>query len=97
LNYFKNTLSNEISYETLRNFRKEIEQKLDNTVYVDITQSSIREAVYSHFDNIKMELTSVKLKGEREEFFNVIGDFNAKIPIGIKESYLGVFSDLNDE
>jgi hypothetical protein len=97
LNYFRHSDSNEISFKELRTIRKKIEENLENSVYVDITYNSIRDAVKLHQDIFNMELTKISIVSpeikQLEESF-IENKYNYKIPANIKERYLSALSKL---
>ncbi|RPH33883.1 MAG: hypothetical protein EHM93_03465 [Bacteroidales bacterium] len=98
-----NEKETDVSFETLYRFKRLIEKKFvdkNKFIVVDFSSSAIINAA-----NINSELFSLKndhffyhrndnktlLKSENDQYFN------AKLPFNIKNEYLSVFSEVNDE
>ena len=96
LNYFLKSDSDEISFKELREIRKIIEEKLDDTVYLDISLGSIKNTVDLHRDLFKLYLTKVQCIKEKinEETEESIELTNINLPADIQEKYMEAMTEF---
>ncbi len=95
VNYFANHEKPSVSLSELKDLRKDIEGKLQNQVYIDLTYDSLAEA--------KEKIPSLRLSqggmrflithcNTKEYYSEVLDSFNWNIPEEIRTSYLDSMS-----
>jgi hypothetical protein len=95
LNYFSKSSSSEISYKDLRILRKTIEASFDDSVYVDIRYSSLRDAVFMHNEVFDMELTKISIRNSEAKALTI--KFADEINLDLPERIRALFLDLISE
>ncbi len=94
-NIFAYTNRSEITFFELKELRRKIESKFDNSVYVDIRTNSICRVVSSNKNRLTLESTRITLKKNidilrsNEKADKYLEDrFNWTIPSSIKKDYV---------